>query len=80
MVGIVVIKAATGLGLLPKDPLFSFMLMIQYSLPPAMNISTMTQLFNVGQEECSVLMMWTYLVATFALTAWSTVFMWILTS
>ncbi|KAJ6413381.1 hypothetical protein OIU84_006222 [Salix udensis] len=39
---------------------------------------TMTQLFNVGQEECSVLFLWTYLVAALALTAWSTIFMWIL--
>ncbi|XP_023767395.1 protein PIN-LIKES 7 [Lactuca sativa] len=80
IVGILVIKAADSLELLPADPLFSFLLLIQYTLPPAMNISTMTQLFNVGQEECSVLMMWTYLVATFALTGWATVFMWILTS
>ncbi|CAI9272200.1 unnamed protein product [Lactuca saligna] len=80
IVGIFVIKAADSLQLLPADPLFSFLLLIQYTLPPAMNISTMTQLFSVGQEECSVLMMWTYLVATFALTGWATVFMWILTS
>lgn len=38
----------------------------------------MTQLFDVGQEECSVLFLWTYLVAAAALTAWSTVYMWIL--
>lgn len=42
-------------------------------------IGTMTQLFDVAQEECSVLFLWTYLVAAFALTFWSTVFMWILT-
>ncbi|CAI9272201.1 unnamed protein product [Lactuca saligna] len=80
IVGIFVIKTAARLGLLPDDPLFSFVLLIQYTVPPAMNISTMTQLFNVGQEECSVLTMWSYLAAAFALTAWSTVFMWILTS
>lgn len=40
---------------------------------------TMTQLFDVGQEECSVLFLWTYLAAALALTTWSTVFMWILT-
>ncbi|CAH1437106.1 unnamed protein product [Lactuca virosa] len=80
MVGILVIKTAARLGLLPDDPLFSFVLLIQYTVPPAMNISTMTQLFNVGQEECSVLTMWSYLAAAFALTGWSTVFMWILTS
>ncbi|KAI7755744.1 hypothetical protein M8C21_032751 [Ambrosia artemisiifolia] len=79
MIGIGVIKAAEALGLLPYDPLFKFVLLIQFTVPPAMNISTMTQLFNVGQEECSVLTMWTYIVAAFALTGWSTVFMSILT-
>ncbi|XP_076882075.1 protein PIN-LIKES 7-like [Bidens hawaiensis] len=79
MVGILVVKTATNLGILPADPLFSFVLLIQYTVPPAMNISTMTQLFNVGQEECSVLTMWSYIAAAFALTGWSTVFMWILT-
>lgn len=78
-IAIGVVKAAGALGLLPSDPLFSFVLMIQFVVPPAMNISTMTQLFNVAQEECSVLTMWTYAVAAFALTGWSTVFMWILT-
>lgn len=43
-----------------------------------MYAGTMTQLFDVGQEECSVLLLWTYLVAALALTAWSTIYMWIL--
>ncbi|XP_058009051.1 protein PIN-LIKES 5 isoform X2 [Hevea brasiliensis] len=77
-IGIWVVKAAGRLGFLPSDPLYHYVLMIQYTLPPAMNIGTMTQLFNVGQEECSVLFLWTYLVAALALTVWSTVFMWIL--
>ncbi|KAL7610038.1 hypothetical protein Lser_V15G12186 [Lactuca serriola] len=79
VIAIGVVKGAAALGLLPSDPLFSFVLMIQFVVPPAMNISTMTQLFNVAQEECSVLTMWTYVFAAFALTGWSTVFMWILT-
>lgn len=77
-IGLWVVKAAGHLGFLPSDPLFHYVLMIQYTLPPAMNIGTMTQLFDVGQEECSVLFLWTYLVAALALTAWSTIFMWIL--
>lgn len=40
---------------------------------------TITQLFDVGQEECSVLFLWTYMVAAIAFTFWSTVYMWILT-
>ncbi|XP_037495199.1 protein PIN-LIKES 5 [Jatropha curcas] len=72
------VKGAAKFGFLPSEPLYQYVLMIQYTLPPAMNIGTMTQLFNVGQEECSVLFLWTYLGAALALTVWSTVFMWIL--
>ncbi|GMI68270.1 PIN-LIKES 5 [Hibiscus trionum] len=79
VVGIWVVKAAGNLGFLPPDPLFHFVLMVQFTLPPAMNIGTMTQLFNVGQDECSVLYLWTYLTCALALTSWSTVYMWILT-
>ncbi|RWV93158.1 hypothetical protein GW17_00044406 [Ensete ventricosum] len=39
---------------------------------------TMAQLFDVGQEECSVIFLWTYLIAAVSLTVWSTIFMWIL--
>lgn len=77
-IGIWVVKAAAALGFLPSDPLYHYVLMVQFTLPPAMNIGTMTQLFDVAQEECSVLFLWTYLVAALALTGWSTVFMWML--
>ncbi|KAL3527311.1 hypothetical protein ACH5RR_011967 [Cinchona calisaya] len=79
VIGIGVVKAASHLGFLPSDPLYHFVLLIQYTLPPAMNIGTMTQLFDVAQEECSVLFLWTYLVSVLSLTVWSIVFMWILT-
>ncbi|KAJ0683598.1 putative membrane transport protein [Helianthus annuus] len=78
VIGIGVINLAARMGLLPPDPLFRFVLLIMFALPPGVNISTMAQLFSVGQEECAMLMMWTYLTAAFALTAWSTVYMWIL--
>lgn len=37
---------------------------------------TMTQLHGVGENECSVLMLWTYALAPVALTIWSTLYMW----
>ncbi|XP_051114885.1 protein PIN-LIKES 7-like isoform X1 [Andrographis paniculata] len=76
--GIFVVKVASYLGFLPSDPLYHFILMIQFALPPGINIGTMTQLFDVAQEECSMLYLWTYLVAAFALTGWSIFLMWIL--
>uniref|UniRef100_J3MZZ3 Auxin efflux carrier family protein n=1 Tax=Oryza brachyantha TaxID=4533 RepID=J3MZZ3_ORYBR len=78
LVGIAVVRAAHGVGFLPHDPLYRYVLMMQFALPPAMTIGTMAQLFDVAQEECSVIFLWTYLVASIALTTWSTVFMSIL--
>ncbi|XP_024016436.1 protein PIN-LIKES 5 isoform X2 [Eutrema salsugineum] len=75
IIGIGVVKTAESFGFLPQDPLFQYVLMLQFTLPPAMNIGTMTQLYNVGQDECSVLMLWTYLIAILALTVWSTIFL-----
>ncbi|CAL5065997.1 unnamed protein product [Urochloa decumbens] len=78
LVGVAVVRAARDMGFLPPDPLYQYTLMMHFAVPPAMSIGTMSQLYDVGQEECSVILLWTYLVAALALTVWSTVFMWIL--
>ncbi|CAH2051433.1 unnamed protein product [Thlaspi arvense] len=75
IIGIGIVKTAASFGFLPLDPLFQYVLMLQFTLPPAMTIGTMTQLHNVGQDECSMLMLWTYLIAIPALTVWSTIFL-----
>ncbi|KAK1410618.1 hypothetical protein QVD17_37155 [Tagetes erecta] len=77
IVGIGIVKAAHHVGFVGSDKLYRFILLIQYPLPPAMAISTITQLFEVGESECSVIMLWTYGVAAIALTLWSTFFMWL---
>ncbi|XP_020992308.1 protein PIN-LIKES 3-like [Arachis duranensis] len=77
LLGVVVVKGAIHLGLVQSDPLFQFVLLLQYSLPPAMNIGTMAQLFGSGESECSVIMLWTYALASIAVTLWSTFFMWL---
>ncbi|KAG2408885.1 Protein PIN-LIKES 7 [Vigna angularis] len=38
-IGFFVVRGAANFGLLPLDPLFQYVLVIQYALPPAMNIS-----------------------------------------
>ncbi|KAI3426626.1 uncharacterized protein J3R85_009824 [Psidium guajava] len=77
IIGIAVVKGALYFGLVHEDPLYLFVLLLQYALPPAMNIGTMTQLFGAGESECSVVMLWTYALASVALTIWSTIFMWL---
>ncbi|XP_057861984.2 protein PIN-LIKES 7 [Cryptomeria japonica] len=78
LVGLGVVKAAIYFGAVPADPLYRFILLIQFALPPAMNLGTMTQLFGVGESECSVIFLWTYLLAAVAITIWSTFYMWLL--
>ncbi|KAM2511875.1 protein PIN-LIKES 1-like [Malus sylvestris] len=77
LIGVLVVKGALKFGLVHSDPLYLFVLLLQFSLPPAMNIGIMTQLFGAGENECSVIMMWTYAFASLSLTFWSAAFMWL---
>ncbi|KAF3667115.1 putative histone H2B.1-like [Capsicum annuum] len=70
--GICVVKAARHFGLVGSDSLYQFVLLLQYALPSAMTIGTITQLFEVGECECSVIMLWNYALASVALTLWTT--------
>ncbi|KAG4148529.1 hypothetical protein ERO13_D05G291000v2 [Gossypium hirsutum] len=77
--GIGVVMAARNWGLIASEnKLYQFVLMLQFAVPPAMAVGTMTQFFQLGQCETSVIMLWTYVVAALSLTLWSTFFMWIL--
>ncbi|XP_051124557.1 protein PIN-LIKES 3-like isoform X2 [Andrographis paniculata] len=78
LIGIAVLKGAVRLGLVHDDPLYQFVLLFQFSLPPAMNIGTMTQMFGAGESECSVIMLWCYASASVALTLWSTFYLWLI--
>ncbi|KAJ4963422.1 hypothetical protein NE237_023361 [Protea cynaroides] len=77
LLGIFIIKGALHLGLVHPDPLYIFVLLLQFAVPPAMNIGTMTQLFGAGERECSVILLWAYGLASISLTIWSTIFMWL---
>ncbi|KAG9137204.1 hypothetical protein Leryth_012027 [Lithospermum erythrorhizon] len=76
MVGVAVVRAALKYGVVHNNSLYVFVLLLQYAVPPAMNIGTITQLFGAGESECSVIMLWTYTFASLSLTFWSTLFMW----
>ncbi|KAL4600286.1 hypothetical protein ACB092_11G187700 [Castanea dentata] len=77
LVGIVIVKAANHFGMVGSDSLYQFTLMLQYALPPAMTVGTISQLLKTGESECSVIMLWTYVGASFSMTLWSTIFMWL---
>ncbi|WVZ65401.1 hypothetical protein U9M48_014770 [Paspalum notatum var. saurae] len=78
LLGTALVKGAVRLGLIQPDPLYQFILHLQYAVPPAMNIGTIMQLFGVGESECSVIFVWVYALASIAVTIWSAFFMWTL--
>uniref|UniRef100_A0A0E0B6B4 Uncharacterized protein n=1 Tax=Oryza glumipatula TaxID=40148 RepID=A0A0E0B6B4_9ORYZ len=47
LIGMAVVHAAYGVGLLPHDPLYRYVLMMLFALPPAMNIGTMAQFVDL---------------------------------
>lgn len=80
LLGILIVRGAVRVGIIQVDPLFQLALLLQYAVPPAMNIGTITQLFGTGQSEYSVILLWTYGLAAVFLTLWSTIFLWLVTS
>lgn len=38
LIGIFIVKGAVRLGIVQHDPLYQFVLLLQFALPPAMNI------------------------------------------
>ncbi|KAL3577270.1 hypothetical protein D5086_022553 [Populus alba] len=77
ILGVGVLKCAVHLGAVNSDPLYKFVLLLQFALPPAINIGTMTQLFGAGEAEYSVIMLWTYALASVSVMIWSAFFMWL---
>ncbi|XP_020230840.2 protein PIN-LIKES 3 [Cajanus cajan] len=78
LLGILIVKAAYYWGFVGSYSLYQFVLMLQYALPPATTAGSVAQLHGVGESECSLIMLWSYAVATFSLTLWCTFFMWML--
>lgn len=77
LIGTAYVKGAVHFGLVHSDPLYQFVLLLHFAVPPALNIGTITQLFGAGESECSVIMLWAYASASIFLTLWSTLFMWL---
>eukprot|EP00897_Mesotaenium_endlicherianum_P000065 jgi/Mesen1/10059/ME000730S09343 len=65
LLGIGVVQLADRGGLLPAgDPMFRFVLMLQFAMPTAINLGTVAALHGYGEKEASLILFWQYLLAT----------------
>ncbi|KAB5534869.1 hypothetical protein DKX38_017955 [Salix brachista] len=78
IIGIGIVKGAHHFGMVESDSLYQFILLLQFALPPAMTVGVIAQLFEAGEGECSVIMLWSYALSALSLTLWSTFYMWLL--
>mmetsp|Transcript_5903 Transcript_5903/g.20781 ORF Transcript_5903/g.20781 Transcript_5903/m.20781 type:complete len:420 (+) Transcript_5903:1335-2594(+) len=65
-------------GCLPPDPLFQFVLLIQHTLPSAINLSTIATMHDHNALEMSSLLFYQYIAAIFFMPAFLTVYLKIL--
>ncbi|KMT13983.1 hypothetical protein BVRB_4g078140 [Beta vulgaris subsp. vulgaris] len=75
--GFLIVRGAVHVGIIDDDPLFLYVLLYQHAVPPAMSISTITEMFESGDNEGSVILLWTYALAPIFLTLWSAFYLWI---
>lgn len=62
-------------GCLPPDPLFQFVLLIQHTLPSAINLSTIATMHDHNALEMSSLLFYQYIAAIFFMPAFLTVYL-----
>ncbi|XVE68781.1 hypothetical protein DITRI_Ditri09bG0097700 [Diplodiscus trichospermus] len=77
--GIAIVKAAKHFGMVNSGSFYKFTLLLQYAMPPAMNIGTISQMLGAGESEFSVITLWSYVIATFSVTLWTAFYMWLVT-
>ncbi len=77
-IGIAVMLALRTLHLIPRDPMFALVLMIEAAVPPATNLIVMCQLHERGENAMARILFWTYLAAAPVLTLFLGLFLWII--
>ncbi|KAL6057055.1 hypothetical protein QOT17_015718 [Balamuthia mandrillaris] len=68
LLGISITLAVRRMGLLPEDPLFAFVLMIQSATPSATVLVVISEIHQWGNDITPTLQFWQYVVAVFTLT------------
>jgi predicted permease len=72
MLGLV--RVLASLGMLPVgDPILPFVLLVEGSTPPALNLLVLAELVQRGKGQVSAVLLATYVVGAVTMTAWMAV-------
>ncbi|KAJ4715457.1 Auxin efflux carrier family protein [Melia azedarach] len=78
LLGVLIVKGAHYFGMIGSNSFYHFVLLLQFAVPPPISVGTISQLHDVSVSESSVILLWTYAVASIALTLWTTFYLWLL--
>ncbi|CAM6025895.1 unnamed protein product [Sphagnum balticum] len=78
LVGIVIINIIQQMGVLPIDPLFKLVLILQFCMPTAISLGTIAQLHNYCEKEMAVVLFWLYITSAFFISIWATIALYLL--
>ncbi|ESQ28091.1 hypothetical protein EUTSA_v10018516mg [Eutrema salsugineum] len=74
LVGIGIVMSADKLGLISPDPMFKFVLLLQYSTPSAILLGAIASLRGYAVREASALLFWQHTFALLSLTLYIIIF------
>jgi predicted permease len=78
LVGIACVVAGRGTGLLPADQTLLFVLLLQASTPPAMNLQVICDILGSGSAQMARLILVSYCASIITLATWITVYLTVL--
>ncbi|CAN5970298.1 unnamed protein product [Sphagnum jensenii] len=78
IIGIVIINIIQKMGVLPIDPLFKLVLILQFCMPTGISLGTIAQLHNYCEKEMAVVLFWLYITSAFFISIWATVALYLL--
>ncbi|CAM6048205.1 unnamed protein product [Sphagnum compactum] len=78
IVGILIINIIQKMGVLPIDPLFKLVLILQFCMPTAISLGTIAQLHNYCEKEMAVVLFWLYISSAFFISIWATIALYLL--
>ena len=77
VIGCLLALGLNRFGLVPPDPMFLLVLMLEAAVPPATNLIVMCQVHGRGETAMSRVLAWTYAAAVPTLTLFMAVFLWL---
>ncbi len=66
------------LNLLPNDVVLTFMLMVQFSMPSAVNLIVAAQVAGYGSAQISTILFWEYSICCITISFWCIIVQWLI--